>query len=72
MSPLFDQTGRQAESQSVEFTSGVEIRSAVAKHDEILLIDGEGRLALRIDHPSYPGAGLSLEIADHVRTADER
>lgn len=71
MSPLFDSTGRQVDSRVVGFTPGLEVARAVVEHDRIVFFDRDGLVAVLISRPSYPGAGLSLSIADHVRTLDE-
>lgn len=44
----------------------VDVRRIVVEHDLITMYDDEGRETLMVDHPSHPGAGLGLEIAEHA------
>ena len=45
---------------------GLRVSTIRIRHGEVALFDEEGRESLLIQRGSYPGAGLSVDLADHV------
>lgn len=68
MSPLVDGEGRQREEIEITVLSTLEVRRIVVRHAEVSLFDADGRESVLIQRPTHPGAGLSLDLADHVET----
>jgi hypothetical protein len=66
--PLRDQTGQETDRAVIELDPVLQVSKVVVKHDAVIIYDAAGKEALEITHPSYPGAGLALDIADHVAT----
>jgi hypothetical protein len=69
--PLRDQDGSPTNSVEVEIPDGVTIVRVVVRHDEISFYDTLGREALLAQRHHYPGAGLALQLADHVKAAKQ-
>ena len=63
-----NQTREPAERAEVQFAEILPVASIALAHSVAVLYDADGREAIIITRGSYPGAGLSVEIAEHVKT----
>jgi hypothetical protein len=69
--PLRDQDGSPTNSVEVAIPEGVTITHIVVRHEEVRFYDDDGREALLVQRHHYPGAGLALQMADHVKVAEQ-
>ncbi|HEY2201929.1 MAG TPA: hypothetical protein VGH56_08570 [Solirubrobacteraceae bacterium] len=69
--PLRDQDGSPTNSVGVVIPDGVTIVRIEVRHAQISFYDAEGREALLVQRHEYPGAGLALQLADHVKVAEQ-
>lgn len=67
--PTYDtRTGEPAKQVVIEIPKGLEIRSIAVRHDEVSFVDALGREAVLVSRPTHPGAGLAVDLAEHVET----
>lgn len=60
----------QASSVTINLPDGLDVRTIRIRHGEIVLHDAENRESVLIQRGTHPGAGLSINFADHVTVTD--
>jgi len=62
--PLYDQEGRQTNENRVQVLA--DVRTIVVRHTEVEFLDDAGKTLVKVDRPTYPGAGLGVEVDDEI------
>lgn len=57
-----------AEEVRVELPDGLDVRVVVIQHGAVSFYDEQDRESILIQHGTYPGAGMAVDFALHVRT----
>lgn len=68
---LRDHNGVERDEIALALPDGLDVRRIVVRHAAVSFFDSEGRESVLVDRPTHPGAGLSVQIADHVAAAPE-
>lgn len=50
--------------------TGLTVTRIRVRHGEVMLFDEQGRESVLITRGIYPGAGMCVELADHVETRE--
>lgn len=67
-----DGTREEADEVYVRLPEGLDVRTIVVAHGSVSFYDAEDRESLLIQRGSYPGAGMDVNFADHVKIVEKR
>ena len=71
MSPIrviYEDSRQEAASEAAFYPTGLTVSTIRVRHDEVSLFDEQGRESVLITRGTYPGAGMCVELGDHVET----
>jgi len=70
VTPTYDEQGRPATSRIVRFGPPLQITHVVVTHNAVSFFDTDVQV-LQVARPTYPGAGLALDLDESVPLVKE-